>query len=88
MNERDKDLIEKYPILMNESFLEKYPKAVPVADFLNSVCNTMEKQNRRWTIFENLGISNVREYLELLDMDDRAAIELYCSVAKTKALDF
>ena len=69
------DLLEKYPILKDLDFLQKYPAIIGVTAFLDGV-------GSKTKAYEELGIKTTEEYIMLVRLENEKAIELYQEITK------
>jgi len=74
--------LDSIELLRDASFVKRFPGIESVAGFVASAADTMEAQGAPYKLFENLRVKDIREYICLLNSDNKSAIAKYEAIKR------
>ncbi len=75
-----------WPQLDDTEFMRRYPRIDDVAAFLHGASSSSYRASGGYGPFDELGVNNVKEYLELVEKGDERAVELFEKMKKILVL--
>lgn len=83
----EKDIIEECELLSDEDFLNRHPRIMNFAVFMNETAKIHYKMNREYNPFDRVGVNNIRDYLSLIQQGNPEAVRLYQKVCDLLGFD-
>lgn len=78
----EQQIKEKCPLLEDSSFVERYPSVVRVAEVLDDLDDLRKINHDELSYFKDLRVSDINDFLNLLEEDSPSAISVYDEVRK------